>query len=84
MSKEKSLKSKRRLAGVIILVIFMAATIGFGRPARAGEDPVAFCRRMLIGGLVKAVAFAVITPAQFDYYFVSSFAAYEWCLRVIG
>jgi len=84
MPNEKSLKSMRRTAGVIVLVIFMAAAIGFGRPARAEEDPVAFCRRMLIGGLVKAVAFAVITPADFNYYFVSSFAAYEWCLKVIG
>jgi hypothetical protein len=84
MSKERSSESKRRMAGVILLVIFMATTIGFGRTALAAEDPVSFCRRMLIGGLVKAVAFAVITPAEFDYYFISSFAAYEWCLRVIG
>jgi hypothetical protein len=84
MSIEKSRKSMRRTAGVIVLVIFMAAAIGFGSPARAEEDPVAFCRRMLIGGLVKAVAFAVITPADFNFYFVSSFAAYEWCLRIMG
>ena len=38
----------------------------------------------MIGGLVKAVAFAVITPADFNFYFVSSFAAYEWCLRIMG
>jgi hypothetical protein len=84
MSIEKSRKSKRWMAGLILLAVFMAAAIGFGRPARAEEDPVAFCRRILIGGLVKAVAFAVITPADFNYYFISSFAAYEWCLKVIG
>ena len=84
MPMEKSLKSMRRTAGVIVLVILMAAAIGFGRPARAEEDPVAYCRRILVGGLVKAVAFAVITPADFNFYFVSSFAAYEWCLKVIG
>jgi hypothetical protein len=71
------------MAGVIVLVIFMAAAIGFGRPARAEEDPVAFCRRMLIGGWARAVAIAVTSPGDFYAYYYSAFAGYEWCMKYI-
>lgn len=75
-------RSVRRMAASIGLVILLAAA-GAGRAARAEEDPYTYCQRMLIAGLVKSVAIAVITPADFKYYFYSTLAGYEWCRKFL-
>ncbi len=83
MSKAILGRTARRMAASIILVIFLAAAIEAGWAARAEEDPYTYCQRVLIAGLAKAVAIAVITPADFKYYFYSSLVNYDWCRKYL-
>jgi len=83
MSKAILGRTARRMAASIVLVILLAAAAGAGRAARAEEDPYTYCQRMFIAGLVKAVAIAVTSPANFNYYFISSLISYEWCLKYL-
>jgi hypothetical protein len=84
MSKAVRRRKTRQLAASIGLLILLAAAAGTGWAARAEENPLTYCQRMLIAGLAKAVAIAVSTPADFNYYFFSSFAGYEFCRKFFG
>jgi hypothetical protein len=84
MSKTVRRLKARRMAVAIGLLILLAAAAGTGWAARAEEDPLTYCQRVFIAGLVKAVAIAVVAPADFNYYFYSSFSAYEYCRRFLG
>jgi len=80
MFKTRLGRSARRTAASIGLLILLAAAAGAGR---AEEDPYTFCQRKLIAGVVRSVAIAVITPADFNYYFYSALIGYEWCRKLL-
>ncbi len=83
MFKTRLGRSARRTAASIGLLILLAAAAGAGRAGRAEEDPYTFCQRKLIAGVVRSVAIAVITPADFNYYFYSALIGYEWCRKLL-